>query len=174
MTERRSTTTVLLGAILWTALAFAIGYLVGAERQFSKMPLFRIGQDIQFDSKNVMFVGWSPPESNFRWSEGKRTAIVFRPEKLDPNHGGNLSMTWTIARSQGEQPVSISLNGKKIADFVARGAPGRFTFPVPRELLKELKDNELEAVHPNPVRGGPNDPRKLAIALVGVHLAYEE
>ncbi len=163
----------IVGALLWAGAACSVGYIVGAQRQFSRLPIVHVGQEIGFDSKVVSFVGWSAKEKAFRWAEDKETQIRFRPGQLDPKRPGDLDLTWTLARSLGRQSVTISLNGQKLGAFTANGGPGRFRFTVPRALLRPLAENILHAAHPGARRASKNDARKLAMALSSVRLAYK-
>lgn len=165
---------VLLGALLWLGAAFGTGYLVGAARQFSRLPVYHLSQEIPFDSKAVTFVGWSAAEREFRWSDGKHAQIIFRPEALDPNRGGSLSLTWVLERAHGQQPVTVSLNGEKLGTFGASGGPQRISLAVPRRLWRPLADNVLETEHLQASSPGPTDPRKLALALRSVQFTYQD
>jgi len=165
-------TSVILGAILWAAVSLAVGYLLGSARQFSRLPVYHIGQEITHDSTAVTFIGWSAAERGFRWAEGPHTQIVFRPEALDPNRTGNLRLTFAIAFSQGRQPVTLTLNGQQIAVFVAEGGAKIVEMGIPRSLLKPLSDNVIEAQHPDARRPSDADARKLAFAIRSLQFAY--
>ena len=165
---------VLLGALLWLGAAFGTGYLVGAARQFSRLPVYHLSQELPFDSKAATFVGWSAAEREFRWSDGKHAQIIFRPEALDPNRPGSLRLTWQLARSHGQQPVTVRLNGETLGTFTAAGGPEQVRMTVPRLLWKPLADNVLETDHLQANSPGPADPRRLALALRGVQFDYQD
>lgn len=161
--------TWLLGGLLWALAAFGTGYLVGAQRQFSQLPVYHLGQEIAFDSKAVTFVGWSPAEAGWRWSDGPSTAMHFRP--ADPGTGPDLHLELLLQRTSGNQPVTVRLNGQPVGAFQTTGGPARLQFAVPRALIKPLADNELELLHPKAERASPSDSRRLAVALASWRLA---
>ncbi len=174
MTEparRHLVVSLLAGALLWGAVSLGVGYLLGAQRQFSRVPVYRLGQEIAFHSRAVTFIGWFEAESQFRWTEGRRSRVVFRPEALDPARPGDLRLTWSIATTLGRQPVSVTLTGRPVGAFVAVGS-GRYTLTVARTLLRPLEDNELATEQPEARQPGSDDPRYLSHALRSLQLDY--
>lgn len=174
MTEparRHLVVSLLAGAVLWGTVSLGVGYLVGAQRQFSRAPVCRMGQEIAFHSRAVTFIGWFEAESQFRWTDGRRSRIVFRPEALDPARPGDLRLTWNVATTLGRQPVSVTLNGQPVGAFVAAGF-GQFKLTVPRALLRPLEDNEITTEQPEARQPGSDDPRYLSHALRSLQLDY--
>ncbi len=116
---------------------------------------------IPFNSKDVIFDGWSDPELTHRWSLNNNSRIAFKIENRQ-NLKGILSLK---IGTLGEQNISIILNDKKIAETTLNSIDMNVSFQFNKQILKENKINILEFQFPNAHRPNTNDPRILAMDL---------
>ncbi len=116
---------------------------------------------IPFNSKDVIFDGWSDPESTHRWSLNNNSRISFKIANKEDLKGVLSLNIGTL----GEQNISIILNDKKIAEKTLNLIDMNISFQFNKQILKENKINILEFQFPNAHRPNTNDPRVLAMDL---------
>jgi hypothetical protein len=122
-------------------------------------------------SKEAVFIGWSMPERDLRWSECTPARIRLRLGNIDRTEKYTLEM---LAGSPDLQRITVYVNGNRIGKWVF---PGPHMPPVTRtatfegRLLKPDAINEIEFHIPDAVVTGSGDPRSLGLAFVALRLA---
>ena len=132
------------------------------DTQRLRLTTHTLGTPIMFDSAEVIFVGWYPPEESWRWSRGEQSSVLLRPARVDPDA---LHLLEISAGSVGSQRVAVSVNGVELdAIEYARFAPRRRLVAVPGRLLRAGEENtiELRVSDPGPTM---DDARRLGLAL---------
>lgn len=93
-----------------------------------KISVYRPGEQIQHNAgrERAVFVGWSPPETDFRWSACRTVHILFRPTAIDPDLRYRLLLS---AGSFEGQTVTLRLNDYPLGQL---NFPAQVTPPVER------------------------------------------
>ena len=93
-----------------------------------KIGVYRPGEQIQYDGgrEQTVFVGWSLPETDFRWSACRTVHILFRPTAIEPDLRYRLVLK---AGSFEGQTVTLSLNDYPLGQLKF---PAQVTPPVER------------------------------------------
>jgi hypothetical protein len=87
------------------------------EFQLDKIGPISPGTSLGFQDSNLAFIGWHSPWPAHRLSRGDASEIYFRIDEGDTYHGELRLSTGFI----GQQQVTVSLNGKKLATFEGAG-----------------------------------------------------
>jgi hypothetical protein len=121
------------------------------------------------EAEKYLWFGWSLPDTEYRWCQGKRAAITFatdlrRDVLLQTRIGAY------VDDRLPEQKVDFKLNGKEIGILNLDDAASRtYSLPIPDGLLSS--ENVLELDLPN-----ANSPRKLRKGgeprLLSIHVAW--
>ncbi|HVO90211.1 MAG TPA: hypothetical protein VMV45_16865 [Casimicrobiaceae bacterium] len=137
LAERWITLPVLVLACLVAAWA---GYLVGAQKSFSRIPFYSIGQTITPDAKFAAFENWSLTDAGSLRSQGPRVAVLIRPRRvLD----APLSMIIKLRDASMPHTVTVSLNGKALGSIKASPGGGTYDLAIQRGALHALEDNDF-------------------------------
>lgn len=116
--------------------------------------------DLDFQSDKIGFVGFSPAEPEFRWTDGPRAEILF--QYVGPN--ALPALVRLKADFLGQQRLTISLNGTVLGQGVWSGPNQVIELKVaPEQLTAGL--NTLTFELPDAHRPPSADPRILAMAL---------
>ncbi|MDC0948903.1 hypothetical protein OAS86_06150 [Gammaproteobacteria bacterium] len=116
---------------------------------------------VSYDSRDVVFVGWSTPEPGHRWTMGYHSSILFNIDALPII--GELEL---IGNARGDQHVTLRLNGHRVGDMTIDGYNHRRLFTFDPDLLRHDRPNTLEFDLPDAESPGTNDPRILAFDLI--------
>lgn len=128
-------------------------------REREDLPAIRSGLDYRHTTGKLGFVGWAPPENDYRWSLGHEVKLVFRVAGPETRPG---SMRLTLS-SLGAQRVHWSMNAQPGGAATLDGrAPAAIDIPT-RAAHPGL--NVLRLHLPDAHRPGNGDTRVLAIAL---------
>jgi hypothetical protein len=134
-----------------------------SPNQLADLPQLELNASHRFDTRQVVFEGWSDAEAEFRWSVGNSPSIHFNP--VIENPGVQDYELLLEFHSLGEQQVSIDLNGQPIASFsTANSDVTQYQFEIPAELIN-TSHNILSFNLPNARRPGNGDMRELGLAL---------
>jgi hypothetical protein len=103
--------------------------------------------------------GWSAPESNWRWSIGKESALRF---SLGANEAcsGNMRIS---CDTLGEQDISVTFNDKPLASLKLNGANLEICLRFDPVWIEKV--NTLKFVYSNPRQPSGDDPRELAFCF---------
>jgi hypothetical protein len=139
-------------------------------------PVVPIGTRLEFSSQSVekyLWYGWSGAEREFRWTDGKEAAMVFKIERPE-----NLLLTihagpFTAGERLAGQNLGVVLNGQRIETLSLQGDSVRqFTLTLPQHLLSN--SNTLKFELPNALSpeslGTGNDTRILGIRVEWMEL----
>lgn len=132
------------------------------------IPLVR-DASVRFNAPETqaIYVGWSVPESDFRWSECSPATILFRSATVPTSSVQVLEIT---TGSIGPQRVLVSLNDVRIGTIEL---PGTVTPPMPHHLPLDAR-----LIHPNALNEitfetpdarrvpGARDSRRLGLSFV--------
>jgi hypothetical protein len=137
LAERWFSLPVLLVACLVAAWA---GYLVGAQKSFSRIPFYSLGQTITPDAKYAAFENWNLTEAGTLRSAGPRVALFVRPRRVLDSP---LTAIVKLRDASVPQTVSVALNGTPLGTFEAKPGGGSYDVPIPRGALHALQDNDF-------------------------------
>ena len=122
----------------------------------------RLMYDIKLDfmSGRLDFIGWSYPETNFRWSLGNRSLIEF--ETRDFTYEGIIRL---LLNTLGKQRVRGFLNDTLPTEQKLEGIDIWMEMRFSPSLLRSNQINQLVFELPDVRRPDNGDPRVLSIAL---------
>jgi hypothetical protein len=124
------------------------------------------GRDVSFrDDARALFDGWSLPETDRRWSEGRAPRIFVRLPSKAPGAGPyRLRLR---AASLGQQRVTLAWEGRDLGEQrIDLREFGWIEWSVPAKALQLGRPNELALSLPDARRPSTSaDPRLLAVAL---------
>ncbi|MGQ9746109.1 MAG: glycosyltransferase, partial [Dissulfurimicrobium sp.] len=103
--------------------------------------------------------GWSEPEDNFRWTNGKDAELIF---SLNDNVLSNAKEMRLLFNTLGEQHISVSLNGKLLFDGSVYGENREIAF---QHCDFRKGENKLFFLLPDARQPDNGDKRYLAIAF---------
>jgi len=118
---------------------------------------------IKFNSDKVVFIGWSEPEVEHRWSLGHKSQIIFRLTSFNTLRKSRL-LTINVG-SLGKQSVKVTLNDYYLGSQLVDSTDVNIVFSIPNELLNDIGDNTLQLEYSNAHKPNDIDQRVLAIAL---------
>ncbi len=119
-------------------------------------------------SRAFLGTGWSKPEPEFTWTEGKRAELILPLAKGD----GDLSMTlqlspFTVGSAVPEQRLNISINGRSVAKVnLKHGGFQQLSLRLPRAALNRNRKNNLVFELPD-----ARSPKELGLSADGRVLA---
>ncbi len=88
------------------------------------------------DSGRFLWYGWSGPESEIRWSDGKTAAILFDLPRLEETILEIKLAPFVVAGKHSEQDVAIELNGETIKNLQLRDTTAAtYQMVLPARLL---------------------------------------
>ena len=117
---------------------------------------------IKFDDPRLGFVGWSPPERRFRWSDGEASALYFHLED-EQGYSGVIKIH---GRPLGTQELAIWLNGRALETVTLTADSGDIEILFPPKLLRlNQQKNMLEFEFSNPHAPSSQDKRLLAYSI---------
>jgi hypothetical protein len=143
----------------------------GAEYTYGTLLLFRKSGN----AATAMSSGWSAPEDEFTWSEGKRAVVALHVPAGDESVSLRMRMSGMIKEPEfPAQPVEVLLNERKIANWNV-GNTAEFTTAIPKELTKyggtlTFTFNIPKAASPKDL-GKSEDPRVLGIRVYDLTLS---
>ena len=128
-------------------------------------------------SAAYLWYGWSPAETQFRWTEAKEAGLVFRVDRIQ-----ELALTvklhaFVVPNQHPEQRFSIAFNGKPVAKFSFNDdLPHEISFALPSNIMRQQNLLELflpDAKSPNSL-GVSKDSRSLGIAVYWIQFKRKE
>ena len=114
-----------------------------------------------FDSKNIIYIGWSNSEKDWRWSLDNSSKLLFKLE----NHKQAVGILKLHIGTLGEQRIKVAINNHPIGMQKASGHNIELTFQFTPDVLKANKLNTISFEFPDAYKPENGDPRILAIAL---------
>lgn len=122
-----------------------------------------LNQAIYFREAQFFPKGWSIPESDHRWNDGKEAVVTFHLK--DATVTGKQYGLAISGNSNGRQRVTILLNGTDIGalDFSGTYETKKLLFD--SRLLRANDTNTFSILIPNAAPPGNGDPRVLGISL---------
>lgn len=123
------------------------------------LPRVRPGQRYPHDAEALLFLGWSYPEAEHRWSLGSDGRIAFY---LDDPKAFRGTLTLTLG-ALGEQRVAASLNGLPLGSTTIT-EPRAWQLSIPADALIAGR-NVLDLQWPNARRPDTGDFRILAVSV---------
>ena len=141
-----------------------------------------IDRPIDFSARGRSYLytgpGWSVPERDLRWTDGKEAVLRVRPEASeagDPYQGCVMRLR---ARAHGSQRVRILVDGKSVADLRVDGDWCDYdvdvTFADSGRPAESTITLQLPDAHSPKSVGVSDDARELGIALASLTLLYSE
>ena len=122
-------------------IAFAAGENIPSEKAYTLGSVINFGAS--GDAGKFKTSGWSTPEKEFTWTEGKGAKLSFTLSQIDSAVALRMKLVGLIHPPDvSAQPVEVYVNGKKIADWQV-AAPADFTATIPKELAA-AKQIEIE------------------------------
>jgi hypothetical protein len=118
----------------------------------------------------VVFIGWSQPEAQWRWSDCTSAALRIRLGAVDPQGTYHLQIA---AGSYGAQNVAVYVNGAHAGDLTFPGPPtppAERSLIIPGSLLKADAVNEIRFEIPGAVFPDNGDPRLVGLAFTQLRL----
>jgi hypothetical protein len=114
-------------------------------------------------------VGWSGPETGFRWMTGDHSEVLIDQTFEDKNHILEIDLSpLTLQSVVPHQRLSILVNGALVAqETIVR--PGRVGFIIPANALLRGRPVAMDFLHPDaasPEQLGQNDDRRLLSFLI--------
>lgn len=129
-----------------------------------------VGERVSYDTSRVVFSGWWQAEVGYRWTRGHLAEILFRlPTGERPRR------LMLDVQALGEQRVALELNDTKLLEVrmgAAESPP--ITIDVPAGAWTSDGLDVLRLRLPDACPPGPEDPRKLGVALRGFELSTSE
>jgi hypothetical protein len=126
------------------------------------------------DDPRVVFIGWSQPEKDWRWSECTSSAVRLSLAEVDPGATYRLQIS---AGSFGVQEVGVYVNGEHAGNLVFPGPPSppvKRSLTVDGSLLKPDDVNEITFDIPGAVFPNNGDPRLVGLAFAQLRLDQVE
>jgi len=122
-------------------------------------PVLR-AETVAHSSAKLMLTGFSNPESQFRWAEGKQGEIAFytRAEEFE----GTLELGYSVL---GQQHFTLRLNGNILFDGALSGWNEQLLLHFDPDSLRPGSVNELVIDQPDAHSPGGSDTRVLGMAL---------
>lgn len=115
---------------------------------------------ISFNSIKALFIGWSHPEKNFRWSLNGDAKIYF---KTNPdNLIGKLKLN---INTLGKQEITVKINQHELGKKIVNGKNKTINFSFDPTILNKDKINTIKFEFSNAHMPNNKDKRALAIAL---------
>lgn len=166
------------GVIVWAIFLIWMAWMYHSQkvyaRDFAKIiakggsvPVYTPGDVVTFkDNRKIVFVGWSQPESKFRWTSNKKSSLIFR---LAPgwNRVPAYRLKVHFQSSIGLQHVTVLLNHQTVSTLKVQG-PGTLDAQVPAAWLADSDD--IDFLLPDARAPGIADPRVLSVAFVDFDL----
>jgi ADP-heptose:LPS heptosyltransferase len=121
---------------------------------------FRMNTTVDHCSSAIEWIGFSASERNFRWTDGKRAAMLFDVD-LEGEIAGGASIL-LVFDTLRKQRIVAKFNGVRIFDAVRSGRRLLMNLPV-RNVRMGL--NRLEFDFPDATSPGNGDSRQLAVAV---------
>ena len=137
---------------------------------------YRVGETITFfgDDPTCLHyagIGFSAPESQFTWTDGKRAEIMLN---LDAAPERPLEMEISVAGVVAPQRYEIRINGVEAAAGT-QGEGGSIRFPLPPEAVRKIPGQlRMEIRLPDAVQPDNGDPRELGLAIRSVTVSPVE
>lgn len=122
-----------------------------------------LNQPIDFREVQFFSKGWSMPELDHRWNEGKEAVVMFHLKAV-PVTGKRYALVIS-GTSNGRQRVTVLVNGEDIGALALSGTYETKTLVFDSKLLRGNDTNTFSLLIPNAAPPGNGDPRALGIAL---------
>ena len=170
-------TVLAVAATFWLALAAWLFYLYRSERDYEQnyfsrlekrnlIPVYHPGDVIPYnDSRKLLWVGWSGPETGFRWSgEKEQIGFLFRTNATD-NWKCPCKLKFDVRYTRGTQHVTLRIDGKTIASEAITNT-GTLAFDIPPGRIPPNSIVSVQLLLPDAGPPGVNaDNRVLGIAI---------
>jgi hypothetical protein len=141
-----------------------------------EFPLVETSTRIDFNRKEsdkFLWYGWSGPEPDYRWSDGREATVVFALKEVGDMELHIRLSPMIIPGKINEQPLYLDLNGQRVQEFVLReGKPQRLSATLPAAGLRQnniLSFGLPNATPPSVLNLSP-DQRRLGVAVEWMRL----
>ncbi len=128
-------------------------------------------------SVGYLWYGWSPAETQFRWTEAKEAGLVFRVDRIQELVLTIKLHAFVVTNQHPAQRFSIALNGKPVARFSFNDdLPHEVSVVLPANIMRQQNLLELflpDAASPSSL-GVSEDGRVLGIALYWIQFERKE
>jgi hypothetical protein len=152
----------------WHQPQFLAGFVLPSPPHAIPIPG---GKRIEFSSKEAdgyIWYGWSATESQFRWTEAKEVALVFRVNEIRHMLLTMRVAAFVVQPVHPEQRVNITLNGRPLEQLsLDSSEPREVAIDLPADLLRSQNSLEFalpDATSPRSLGLGGDD-RPLGIAV---------
>jgi hypothetical protein len=136
----------------------------------------KIDNQIDFSSSGswkYLWYGWSAPEPEIRWTEGKEAALVFSLDTISEKTLKIKLVPFLVENKHGEQRLNLTLNGRHLQTLVlTRNELQVYEVVLPRDVLQEKNILTLglpDAVTPKSLKVN-DDIRLLGVAIAWMRL----
>ena len=135
------------------------------------------GEEILFWGGNPDYVlyrpnGFSSPEAEWCWTEGKEASLTLRPQTKS-GQPEDLDASWSWKMTHGDQPCQVYANDTLILDDIATTEDAYCFFTIPKEAWPD-GTLTLRLLFPPASSPGANDTRELAVAFDSLTLTEKE
>ncbi len=90
------------------------------------------------DSWKYLWYGWSPPEPEIRWTEGKEAALVFRLDTISEKVLEMKLIPFVVENLHDEQRLNLTVNGRPLQTLVLTKNELRvYQVLLPKDVLQE-------------------------------------
>ena len=133
-----------------------------AERRRATLAPYSPGAPIAFDADQAIFLGWYPPEPDWRWSRGSRASVLLR---LDQTRARSAHVVELLAGALGSQRVTVEINGEAVGTLTLDGfTPVWRVVMAPADLLRPGSANRVDLFISDP-QPTATDNRRLGVSL---------
>jgi hypothetical protein len=122
-----------------------------------------IGEKYYFNNPNVIFKGFSPPESNYRWTESNSTEINFYIKKETISFD-ELTLKLNIGTFL-DQNITIKINNHLLFSKKLNTSDIQLEFTIMKQWLYQNSSNQLTFSLPNFCYPSEKSKRKIAMKL---------
>ena len=163
--------------LLWLGFAAWLVYLFESQREyelnhfkrletFPGIPIYHPGEVVAYNSsRKLLWIGWSAPETGFRWSATRdKTGFLFRTAATDNWRCASTLKIHVLATNR-TQHVTLRIEDETIAS-TSIAQNGALVFDIPAGTIRPNAPVSVQLDLPDagPPDGGP-DHRVLGIAI---------
>lgn len=157
----------------WRQPQFLAGYLpMTPPKEFPSLETSRIDFTAP-EAEKYLWHGWSGPESDARWSDGHRAALIFASPSPEASLLRIEMIPFLVPGTLDEQRVNVSLNNQRLLTLTLREPVYQVhSITLPREIIRER--NVLQFEFPgaaSPLESGVgDDDRELSVKVKWIEI----